>query len=144
MSDTTPRGPVSAPQMLADALLRSLTGTSALFRVSNTNTASSQAELGLMDTAFADVSVSPVAMRKLRPEWQDNGDVRWELLVSASSVAQQVNSLQLETAQALFELTLTVTIAGQSYLIDSFTSNEAFGQVYLYRLLVREAKKQAV
>jgi hypothetical protein len=130
--------------MLADALLRSLTGTSALLRVSNANATSSQAELGLMDTAFADVSVSPVAMRKLRPEWQNSGDVRWELLVSASSVAQQVSSLQLETAQALFELTLAVTIAGQSYLIDSFTSNEAFGQIYLYRLLLREAKKQAV
>ena len=144
MSDTSPRGPVSAPQLLADALLRSLTGTSALLRVSNTNATTSQSELGLIDTAFADISVSPVVMRKMRPEWQATGDARWELLVSATSVEKQVSSLQLASAQALFELTVTVTIAGQAYLIDSFTSNEAFGQVYLYRLLLRGAKRQAV
>jgi len=83
-------------------------------------------------------------MRKMRPEWQATGDARWELLVSATSVEKQVSSLQLASAQALFELTVTVTIAGQAYLIDSFTSNEAFGQVYLYRLLLRGAKRQAV
>jgi hypothetical protein len=130
--------------MLADALLRNLTGTSALLRVSNTNASSSQSELGLIDTAFADISISPVVMRKLRPEWQTTGDSRWELLVSATSVEKQVSSLELGSAQALFELTVTVTIAGQSYLIDSFTSNEAFGQVYLHRLLLREAKRQGI
>jgi hypothetical protein len=130
--------------MLADALLRSLTGTSALLRVSNTNATSSQSELGLVDTAFADVSVGPVVMRKMRPEWQKADETQWELLVSATSVEQQVSSFELASAQALFELTLTVTIAGQSYLIDSFTSNEAFGKVYLYRLLLHEAKRQAV
>jgi hypothetical protein len=130
--------------MLADALLRSLTGTSALLRVANTNAASSQSELGLIDTAFADISISPVVMRKLRPGWQKTGNAQWELLVSATSIEQQVCSLDLASAQALFELTLTVTIGGQSYLIDSFTSNEAFGQAYLYRLLLHEAKMQAV
>ena len=144
MGDTTPRSGVNAPQMLADALLRSLTGTSAVLRVSNTNVTSSKSELGLVDTAFADISVGPVAMRKLRPERQDSDSAQWELLVSATSVERQVNSLELATALALFELTLTVTVSGQSYLIDSFTSNEAFGQVYLYRLLLREAKRQAV
>ena len=144
MSDTSPRGPVSAPQMLADALLRSLTGTSALFRVTNTNATSNQSELGLVTTAFVDISVSPVVIRKLRPGWQNNGDVQWELLASASSVQQLVSSLELASAQSLFELVLAVTIAGQSYLVESFTSNEAFGQAYLYRLLLREAKSQAV
>jgi hypothetical protein len=130
--------------MLADALLRSLTGTSARLRISNTNATSSQFEVGLIDTAFADISLSPVVMRKLRPEWQVADGARWELLVSSTSVEQQVSSLELASAQALFELTLTVTIAGQSYLVESFTANEAFGQVYLYRLLLREAKRQAV
>jgi len=144
MSDTSPRSPVGAPQILADALLRSLTGTSALFRVTNTNATSNQSELGLITTEFVDISVSPAVMRKLRPAWQANSDVQWELLVSASSVGRQVSSLDLASAQALFESVLTVTIAGQSYLIESFTSNEAFGQTYLYRLLLREAKSQGV
>jgi len=144
MSDISPRGRVNAAQLLADALLRTLTGTSALLRVTNTNAISSQSELGLVTTAFADISISPVVMRKLRPAWRETDGVQWELLVSATSVEQQVSVMQLTSAYSLFELTLAVTIAGQSYLLESFTSNEAFGQVYLYRLLLREAKTQTI
>jgi hypothetical protein len=57
---------------------------------------------------------------------------------------QQVNVLDLESAQSLFAMTLVVTVAGQDYLIESIAANEAFGQVYLYRLLLREAHQQAV
>jgi hypothetical protein len=83
-------------------------------------------------------------MRKMRPTWQEKNESKWELFVSAISVAQQVNALDLESAQALFAMTLAVTLAGQNYLIESIASNEAFGQVYLYRLLLREAHQQAV
>ena len=144
MSDTAPRNPVGAPQMLADALLRSMTGTTALLRVTATNTDSSQSEVGLVATTFADVVVSPVVMRRLRPTWQEGGESKWELIVSATGAEQQVNALDLGSAQALFAMTLAVTVAGQDYLIDSIAANEAFGQVYLYRLLLREARKQAV
>ena len=144
MSDTAPRNPVSAPQMLADALLRSMAGATALLRVTSTNTGTSMSEVGLIATSFAEAVVSPVAMRKLRPAWQEGGESKWELLVSASSVEQQVSSLDLSSAQSLFAMTLLVTVAGQDYLIESIASNEAFGQVYLYRLLLREARQQAV
>ncbi|HKN22060.1 MAG TPA: hypothetical protein VJX73_11615 [Terracidiphilus sp.] len=144
MSDTAPRNPRGAPQMLADALLRSVAGTTALLRVTGSNTDICMSEVGLVATTFAEVPVSPVLMRKLRPSWQEGAESKWELLVSASSVAQQVNALDLESAQALFAMTLAVTVAGQDYLIESIASNEAFGQVYLYRLLLREARTQNV
>ena len=144
MSDTAPRNPVGAPQMLADALLRSLAGTTALLRVTATSTDTNMSEVGLVSTAFAEVVVSPAAMRKLRPTWQESGESKWELLVSATSVEQQVSALDLSSAQSLFAMTLAVTVAGQDYLIESIASNEAFGQVYLYRLLLREAQQQAV
>ena len=130
--------------MLADALLRSMTGTTALLRVIGTSTETSQAEVGLVATTFADVVVSPVVMRKLRPSWKDGGESKWELFLSATGVAQQVSALDLGSAQSLFAMTLAVTVGGQDYLIDSVASNEAFGQVYLYRLLLREARQQAV
>ena len=133
-----------APQMLADALLRSLAGTTALLRVTGTNTSTSQSEVGLVATTFADVVISPVVMRKLRPSWQDAGQSKWELLVSATGVGQQVSALDLASAQSLFAMTLAVTVAGQDFLIESIAANEAFGQVYLYRLLLREARQQAV
>jgi hypothetical protein len=144
MSDTAPRNPTGAPQMLADALLRSVAGTTALLRVTGANTDSSMSEVGLVATVFAEVPVSPALMRKLRPSWQEGGESKWELLVSATGVEQQVNALDLPSAQSLFAMTLAVTVAGQDYLIESIASNEAFGQVYLYRLLLREARQQAV
>jgi hypothetical protein len=144
MSDTAARNPVGAPRMLADALLRSVTGTTALLRVTGANTTSSQSEVGLVATTFAEVAISPVVMRKLRPTWKENGESAWELLVSATGVEQQVNALDLASAQALFAMTLTVTVAGQDYLIESIAANEAFSQVYMYRLMLREARQQAV
>ena len=63
-------------------------------------------------------------------------------MVSATGFEQQVNALNLESAQALFAMTLAVTVSGQDYLIESVGANEAFGQVYLYRLLLREARQQ--
>ncbi len=128
--------------MLADALLRSVTGTTALLRVTGANTDTNGSEVGLVATTFAEVPVSPALMRKLRPTWQEGGQSKWELLVSATGVEQQVRALDLASAQSLFSMTLAVTVSGQDYLIESIASYEAFGQVYLYRLLLREARQQ--
>jgi len=144
MSDTEARNPNNAAQMLADALLRGAGGTSAQLKVTGANSDTNMSELGLVATTFADVVVSPVMMRKLRPTWKENGQSKWELMISATSVAAQVSALDLPSAQALFAMTLAVTVAGQDFLIESIASNEAFGQAYIYRLLLREARAQAV
>jgi hypothetical protein len=144
MSDTASRNPTMAAQMLADALLRTVAGTTATLRVAGTGTTSDQSQLGLVATNFAEVTVSPVVMRKLRPSWQEGGQSKWELLVSASGVEAQVNALDLASAESLFAMTLAVTVAGQDYLIESIAANEAMGQVYVYRLLIREAGIEAV
>ena len=144
MTDTAPRNPTAATRLLADALLRTVAGTTALLRMTPTGTDGSMSEVGLVASTFAEVPVSPVVMRKLRPTWQEGGESKWELLVSATSVEQQVQALDLASAQALFSMTLAVTVAGQDYLVESIAANEAFGQVYLYRLLLREARQQGV
>jgi hypothetical protein len=144
MSDTASRNPTAAPQRLADALLRSVAGTTALLRVTGANASTAATEMGIAATSFAEVVVSPAAMRKLRTAWREGEPAKWELLVSASSVAQQVNTLELDSAEALFAMTLAVSVGGQDYLIESVASNEAFGTVYLYRLLLREARGQGV
>jgi hypothetical protein len=112
--------------------------------VTGANTDTNQSELGLVATTFSDVVVSPVVMRKLRPSWQAGGESKWELLISATSVEQQIQALNMASAKSLFAMTLAVTVAGQDYLIESVGSNEAFGQIYLYRLLLREAMQQAI
>ena len=45
--------------MLADALLRSVAGTTALLRVTGTNTDTSMSEVGLVATTFAEVVREP-------------------------------------------------------------------------------------
>ncbi len=130
--------------MLADALLRSVTGTSAQLRVTGTSGISDQSEVGLIATTFSEVVISPVLMRKLRPTFKEGDASRWEMLVSATSVQSQISALDVPSAQALFAMALAVTVAGQDYLIESVASNEAFGQVYLYRLLLRQAFSQAL
>jgi hypothetical protein len=124
--------------MLADALLRSVTGTSAHLQISGPGAISNQSELGLVATTLSEVVLSPVLMRKMRPSFKDGDSTRWEMLVSATSVQAQISALDLSSAKALFAMTLAVTVAGKDYLIESVASNEAFGQVYLYRLSLRE------
>jgi len=113
-------------------------------RVTGLNPDTNMSELGLISTTYFEIVVSPVVMRKLRPDWQRDGVARWELLVSASGVQQQVIALDLASAQSLFSMTLAVTVGEQSYIIDAVSSNEAFGEVYLYRLLLREVRQQSV
>jgi len=144
MSDTASRSATAAPQMLADALLRTVAGTTALLRVTGTNANTDQSQLGLVATTFAEVVVSPAVLRKLRPGYVEGGQSRWEILVSATGVQQQVDALDLDSAKSLFAMTLAVNVGGQDYLIESIAANEAMGQVYLYRLLVREAGTEAV
>src|ERR1035437_7894061 len=99
MSDTAPRNPTGAPQMIADALLRSVAGITALLRVTEKNTETNMSELGLVATTFAEVPVGPVVMRKLRPTWQEGREPQWELLVSATGVQQQISALDIASAE---------------------------------------------
>jgi hypothetical protein len=129
---------------MADALLRTVAGTTAYLQVAGTNSNTDQSQIGLAATTFAEVSVSPVVMRKLRPSWKEGGESKWELMLSANGVAQALDAANVSSAEALFAMTLTVGVAGANYLIESVAANEALGQVFLYRLLLREAGEQAV
>lgn len=144
MSDTEPRNPSASPQMLADALLRTAGGATALLRVTPANTGGAMSEVGLVATTFAEVVISPVVMRKVHSTLKDDEQSKWELLVSATAVEKQVCALNLASAQALFSATLAVTVGGQDYLIASIAANEAFGQTYVYRLLMRESRPAGI
>jgi len=144
MSDTAPRNGSAAPRLMADALLRTAGGTTAMLQMTPATADGAMGEVGLVATTFAQVVLSPVVMRKLQPGWQEDGESKWELLVSATAVEQQISALEIASAQALFALTLAVTVAGQQYLIESIAANEAFGQTYVYRLRLREARQQGI
>ncbi len=74
---------------------------------------------------------------------QESAECEWELLLSASSVQAQVSAAQLESANTLFAEAVGLIVGTKTFLIDAISSSEAFGQVYLYRLLLREAQPKA-
>lgn len=96
-------------------------------------------QLGINAPNFQQLQLSPAIFRKARATMQEGQQARYELLVSASAVQQQVSALQLTSADALFDTAAGFEINGAQFLIESHSVSESLGQVYLYRLLLREA-----
>ena len=145
MSDTAPRNPRGAPQMLADALLRGAAGTTALLRVTGSQRRYRHVGGGPGgDYLRGGSGESGPDAQSCGPPGRKAESRSGSCWSRPPASQQQVDALDLVSAQALFAMTLAVTVAGQDYLIESIASNEAFGQVYLYRLLLREARQQGV
>ncbi len=69
---------------------------------------------------------------------------KYELLISAAAVQQQVSDLQLSSADALFLNTAGVLVGGSLFEIEAWSSSAALGQAYLYRLMLRAAEPQSL
>jgi len=125
---------------MADALLRAGGGTVVSLLVAPATGDSSDAgQLGIDAPNFQQLPLSPAIFRKVRVAMQEGQLAQYELLISASAVQQQVSALQLTSADALFDTSAGVEINGAQFLIESRSVSESLGQIYLYRLLLREA-----
>lgn len=125
---------------MADALLRAGGGAIASLLVAPATGDSSDAgQVGVNAPNFQQMPLSPAIFRKIRVVMQEGQLSQYELLVSASAVEKQVSALQLASADALFDAAAGVLINGSQFVIESRSVSEALGQVYLYRLLLREA-----
>lgn len=124
---------------MADALLRAGGGMAVSLLVAPATGDSSDAgQLGINAPNFQQLSLSPAIFRKVRATMQEGQLALYELLISASAVQEQVSALQLTSADALFDTVAGVEINGGQFLIESRSVSESLGQVYLYRLLLRE------
>ncbi len=103
-----------------------------------TGDSSDAGQLGINAPNFQQLSLSPAIFRKVRATMQEGQLALYELLISASAVQEQVSALQLTSADALFDTVAGVEINGGQFLIESRSVSESLGQVYLYRLLLRE------
>jgi len=107
-------------------------------------------QLGLATPTFQDVRLGPAIFRKLRARIgtaERPKEASYELLLAASSVDRAVGMLGLEGAEVLFGSAAGVLANGTDgplLGIIWMTSAEAFGQVYLYRLGLRSAVKDAL
>jgi hypothetical protein len=125
---------------MADALLRAAGGIAvSLLMAPAIDDSSDAGQLGINAPNFQQLVLSPAMFRKVRATMQEGQMPLYEILISASAVQQQVSALQLTSADALFEAAAGVEINGAQFLIESRSVSESLGQVYLYRLLLREA-----
>jgi len=125
---------------MADALLRAGGGMAvSLLTTPATVDSSDAGQLGINVPNFQQLPLSPAVFRKVHAAMQEGQLPQYELLVSASAVQKQVSALQVTSADALFDTAAGVEINGAQFLIESRSVSEALGQVYLYRLLLREA-----
>lgn len=139
-ADLSVRNPSNSPLLMADALLRAGGGMAvSLLMPPAAGDTSDAGQLGINPPNFQQLSLSPAIFRKARATMQEGQQPKYELLVSASAVQQQVSALQLISADALFDAVAGVEINGAQFLIESRSISESLGQVYLYRLLLREA-----
>jgi hypothetical protein len=138
--DLSVRNPNQSPLLMADALLRAGGGiVVSLLVAPATGDGSDAGQIGVDAPNFQQLPLSPALFRKIRVAVQEGQLAQYELLISASAVQQQVSALQLTSADALFDTAAGVVVNDAQFLIESRSVSETFGQVYLYRLLLREA-----
>jgi hypothetical protein len=142
-TDLSTRKSNGAPLRAADALLRSLGGCSVCVRLPLApGDGSDAAQIGLGTASIQDFPLSPSLFRRVRVLMQEGQPSKYEVLVSASAVAAVTAELTLTSADRLFQMAMGLVIGKKLFLIEAITAPELFGQVYLYRLLVREAEAQ--
>lgn len=140
MTDQSVRSKNSGVQRLADTLLRATGGCVAVAQILATSADGTDAgQLGINAPVYQAVSLSPVNFRRTRPISQENQVAKYELLVSASAVQQQVGVLQLASPEALFMQIAILSVGGLNLLIEQWACSINFGQPLLYRLILREA-----
>lgn len=128
---------------MADTLLRSLGGAEALLRMPVAATAEVGEQLGSPSAGFADLPLSPAAFRKVRVPLANGNQAKYELLVSATAVEQQVSELGITSPEVLFAMALGMTVGREFFLIEAVSFTSAAGLASVYRVLLRMAENQS-
>jgi len=119
----------------ADALLRTL-GPSEITLVLPVSSDNPKADLGLGSPVVEEVVLSPVVVRQ-RPAGT-HGNLRLELLLSASVIQSEIDQRNFDSAEALFEAALGVLYADKLLRIETVGSDSFAGAAYLYRVNVTD------
>lgn len=132
--------PSGRARRIADSLLRACGGTVAYLQVpSATGDQNDGGQIGLDAPNFQLVPLGPAVFHKMRGYLLEDQQQRHELRVSADGVAAQVSGLQLTSATALFAMASGVVLGGELFMIEGISTLEDEGEVYLYRLMLRDA-----
>lgn len=127
-----------AAQRAAEALLRTLGGSSVLVRVPALGVAGDASQLGLAGTATEDVLLQPVLVRNAPPTAANLERQRRELLAPASALAAAREIQDAESARDFFESALGILVDGHLLRVVSVFADDFGGVPYLYRIVVSE------
>jgi hypothetical protein len=134
-----------AARRAMDVLLRGSSARSVMLRIPAPATPGDPAEqLGLATPQFQDVELTPVVFRTNAAKTANGKAARRELLVSANAVEALTGSLQYASAAELFATAFGILLDDALLAITSATELEAGGQLYGYRLGLRETAANAV
>ena len=140
MADWSVRNPNTGPQRNADALLRAVGGYSPELLISPAQgDATDAGQLGLDMPNLQSLLVAPAVFRKVRPLMQEGDQARYELLVSASAIDEQVSLLNLESVEALLQMVVALSVAGLRLVLEGWAFSASLGEPIVYRLLLRTA-----
>lgn len=133
-----------AARRAAESLLRSTGGEAVYLRVPTPASAGSVNEqIGLATPEFQDAELSPVVVRRARPQTGKDG-IRWELLVSAISVSGILGSTGVTDASALFAGAFGVLVGGSLMEIEGMSSSDLDGSPYVYRVVLRAPAARSI
>jgi hypothetical protein len=140
MADTSTQTFNGHALRMANALLRANGGTTASLQMPPATPVSTDAaQLGLAAPGFELLPLAPAVFRRVRATVAEGQPAKYELLISAVAVQAAVSQLQLSSADTLFEMAAGVVVDGKLFLIEDTSVSETLGQVYMYRLLLRES-----
>jgi hypothetical protein len=139
-ADLSTQNPTSYALQMATALLRANGGTSAqLLMPPATGDTTDAGQLGINAPNFQSLTLSPVVFRKLRATMAEGNATKYELLIAAAAVQAAVGDLQLNSADTLFAMAAGVVVGGKLFVVEAKAVSENLGEVYMYRLLLRES-----
>ena len=126
---------------MADAMLRAARGSAATLVVSLTSGDVSDAgQIGLDAPQYQELTIQPALMRRTRATMFADEASRYELILSASAVQEQVSTLQLASAEALFSMSNSVLFAGGRFEVEAWSYSAEAGGAAIYRLMIRAAE----
>jgi hypothetical protein len=119
----------------AEAMMRALGGEEIILLFPAISLPSDPAaQLGLADPGVEQVQISPVVRRTLLFE-NDSTARRFEYLMPATAIAQQMERRSAASAQAFFDAALGILHDGVLFRIEKATTEYFAGTAYLYRVI---------
>jgi hypothetical protein len=145
MAELSVRNANASAQLAADAVLRAVGGSTAVFLVAPASGDTSDAgQLGMDAPNPQSLVIGPVLLQRVAKVMQENQRAKYALLVSATAMAQQLSVLQLSSVDALLAMTVEIRVSGLTLLLEAWSCSANLGSPYYYRLALRAAEPQAL